>query len=330
MTQVLAVVGPTASGKSALAAALAESLESEVISADSMQVYKGMAIGTGAPDADTLARAPHHFIGMLEPGAPFSAGTFAEWARPVVERINRERGAPEAPKPAIVAGGSGLYVSALVTGLFEGPARDAAIREWLQREAEREGVDVLYRRLQGVDPAYAAVILPGDLRRIVRALEVHELTGRPLSEWHAEHQRQAPAFTAVWVGIDWPRHVLYERINRRVDAMLQAGLLDEVRALLDAGYGPVLDRLRSLGYREMAAHLLGELSLDEAAARMKQNTRRFAKRQLSWFRQERRIRWIRAGESLDEQALRAETLHWFYQESGTGQPAPDRGIGEKG
>lgn len=289
MTSVLALVGPTASGKTSLAVELAEALGTEIISADSMQVYRGMEIGTAAPTPEERARVPHHLVSFLDPADHFSAGEFERQARQIVARLNAQG------KTAVVAGGSGLYLRALIDGLFPGPARDEAIRERLQSEAESGGVEAMYRRLQDVDPDYARAILPGDLRRIVRALEVYEITGAPLSALHREHREAEAPLDAVQVALDLPRPELYARIEARVDRMLEAGFLDEVRALLDAGYEDRLAKIRSLGYREMIAHLKGELSLAEAVALMKQNTRRFAKRQLIWFRPDPRIYWLPAG-----------------------------------
>lgn len=304
MTAIVAVVGPTASGKSALAVALAERLHSEIISADSMQFYRHMTIGTGAPTAEQRRRVPHHFVEFLDPSEDFSAGAFQLAARECAAAINATG------RPAIVAGGSGLYVQAVIDGLFDGPPKQPAVRKRLHQEAARDGKPALYARLTEIDPGYAAIINPGDLVRIVRALEVYEVTGVPLSLLHAEHRRQVQSLEAVQVGLDWPREVLYERINRRVDAMLDEGLVDEVRWLLEHGYEKDLHRLRSLGYREMAAHLKGECPLEEAVQQMKQNTRRFAKRQLGWFRADKRIHWIPVDETtrVDDLVSRAMAL----------------------
>ena len=302
MTHVLAVVGPTASGKTDLAAELAEALDTEVISADSMQVYCGMEIGTAQPSPAAQARAPHHFVGFLEPGEPFSAGVFRELALEKVRELNA-RG-----RIAVVAGGSGLYVRALIDGLFEGPGRDPHIRQRLHQEAEERGLERLFERLGEVDPAYAAAILPGDLRRIVRALEVYELTGTPISEWHARHQQQAPLLNALQIGIAMPRPLLYGRINRRAHRMLEAGFLHEVHLLLRAGHERHLERIRSLGYREAAAYLGGCMTHHGMVEAMKQNTRRFAKRQLSWFRKDKRIHWLETGDPPDIPALRDQAL----------------------
>ena len=288
--EAVAVVGPTASGKTALAIALAERLGTEIISSDSMQVFAGMEIGTAAPTASERARVRHHFVSCLNPGDLFSAGEFQRQGRIVLGNINA-RGVP-----AVVAGGSGLYTSALLDGLFEGPEKNDAVRAKLEGEAAVAGAGALYARLQAVDPEYAATIDQQDTRRIVRGLEVYEISGTPLSALHREHQARAVRVQSRFVAIQYPREVLYRRINDRVDAMLAAGFLDELRALLEAGHRANLEQLRTLGYREFMAHLRGEVSFEDARAAMQQNTRRYAKRQLTWFRADDRIEWIEPDE----------------------------------
>jgi tRNA dimethylallyltransferase len=287
--QVLAVVGPTGSGKTALALELAERIGTEIISADSMQFYRGMEIGTAAPTPEERARVAHHFASFLAPDEQMAAGPYGELAREVVEALNR-RG-----KPAVVVGGSGLYVAALIDGLFEGPAKNEAIRKRLHAEAEASGNAALYARLQEVDPEYAASLSSeNDLIRVVRALEVYEISGEPFSKLHRDHQEQAQPLDAVQVAIDWPREVLYERINTRVERMVEQGWIEEVQRLLADGYGPQLHRLKALGYREIAAYLAGEQSREAALEATKMHHRRYAKRQLSWFRGDRRIQWLEA------------------------------------
>jgi len=283
---ILAVVGPTASGKTALAIEFAERLQTEIISADSMQVYKGMEIGTGAPTPEEQARVKHHFVSFLDPGTKFSAGEFERLAREVVLDLNK-RG-----KTAVVVGGSGLYLRALIDGLFDGPGADESLRSQLNAEAEKIGTPAMYDRLVRIDPAYAAQIKPTDLKRIVRALEVHTIAGEPLSALHAQHRAAHPPLNSIQVLIDWPRSVLYDRINARVDQMLANGFIDEVRRLDAQGHAPALMRLRSLGYREFLAHIHGHQTLEPATDRMKQLTRNFAKRQLTWFRADKRIQWL--------------------------------------
>jgi len=300
---ILAVVGPTASGKTSLALALAERLNTEIVSADSMQFYRGMAIGTAAPSPAELAQVRHHFVGFLDPSMEMAAGEYERRARAIVAELNA-RG-----KTAVVVGGSGLYVSALLDGLFPGPARHPEIREQLKAEAAERGNAHLYARLQAVDPVYAASLTSeNDLIRIVRALEVYEVTGTPFSALHREHQAQAEPIEAVQVALDWDRELLYARINRRVDAMVAAGWAEEVRELIAAGYERHIHRLKALGFREMAAHLHGRQSLEEAVEATQQHHRRYAKRQLTWFRADKRLHWLPAGPQTDSKALAEAVL----------------------
>ena len=303
MIAAIAVVGPTASGKTALALELAENLGTEIISADSQQFYRGMEIGSAAPAPAERARVPHHFVCFLDPRESMAAGDFERLARREVARIN------ETGRPAVVVGGSGLYVQALLRGLFEGPPRNQTIRDRLRDEARRFGNDHLFQALQRIDPEYAAAMTsPNDLVRIVRALEVYELTGRPLSALHREYRENKPPLAAVQVGMDWPRKTLYERIDSRVDTMIAAGWLDEVRALLKAGYRDEIFRLKPLGYREIVAYLEGKSPLADVLALIRQNTRRMAKRQLTWFRADKSIHWLAARPDRATQSMLQEVL----------------------
>ncbi len=314
MTGVVAVAGPTATGKTALAIALAERLDTEIISADSQQFYRGMEIGTAAPTPEERARAPHHFVCFLDPSEQMAAGDYQRAARAVVARLNA------AGKPAVVVGGSGLYIHALIDGLFEGPPRDPEIRARLEAQADCHGNAHLFARLQAVDPTYAATLTSANDRvRVVRALEVHELTGTPLSELHREHRRKTRAIPNVQVALDMPRDGLYARINRRVDAQIAAGWIEETRALLDAGHGEHLQRLKSHGYRELAHHLETGAPLDETCAQIKRNVRHYAKRQFSWFRADKRIHWLDAGHGVPLAEHVAAVLRLIEQ----GEETPD-------
>ncbi len=288
---IIAVVGPTASGKTALAIDIAEALDTEIVSADSMQFYRGMEIGSGAPSADELARVRHHFVSFLDPGETMSAGRFESIARPVIDRLNAEG------RVAIVVGGSGLYIRALIDGLIDGPSASGDLRARLAERAESVGAEAMYRDLVAIDPAYAAQIDPNDLRRIVRALEVYELTGKAFSAHHAEQQPIRAPLECLQIAIDWPRAELYERINRRVEAMFASGFVEEVETLLRGGQEANLLRLRALGYREIIRHLRGGRSREETVELIKQQTRRYAKRQLTWFRADTRIEWISPAEA---------------------------------
>lgn len=283
--KVIAIVGPTGSGKTALGIAVAQRLGGEILSADSMQFYRGMEIGSAAPTLEERTRVPHHFVSCLAPNEEMSAGEFQRLGRERIVALHAEG------KRAIVVGGSGLYVRALIDGLMEGPPRQPEIRERLQAEAESLGAPALMARLREVDPAYAAVLTSDQDRiRIVRALEVFEATGKTLTEWHAA--QAADALPAARYGLNWDRPALYARINARVEAMVAMGWVDEVRQLVAAGYAEQIDRLKALGFREIAAHLRGGQTLQEAIAQAQMHHRRYAKRQLTWFRADTRIDWL--------------------------------------
>jgi len=285
----LVLVGPTAGGKSVAALAAAEMLGGEIISADSMKVYRGMDVGTAKPTAEERRRVAHHLLDILDPSESYDAARFAaDCARAVEETASRGR----AP---IVEGGSALYLKSWLEGLFEGPARDERIRSRLRAEAGEKGRAHLHRRLAEVDPASAERIHPNDYRRMERALEVYELTGRPMSELHAgAESRVAPGVRIA--GISVPRERLYARIDRRVDAMMAAGLLDEAKALASRPEGLSKEASSALGYAEVLAHLRGEFDLAEAVRLIKRNTRRLARKQMAWFRRFEGVTWVEPGE----------------------------------
>lgn len=314
--RALAVVGPTGSGKTALALALAEALDGEIVAADSMQFYRGMAIGTAAPTPEEQARVPHHFVGMLNPNQRLPAGEYSVAARSCIESLEARGRTP------VICGGSGMYVQAVLDGIFDGPGRDDTLREALTAEAEALGGAALLARLHAVDPAYATVIgSPNDLVRIIRALEVHALTGVPLSEWHRRHQESTASLPAMQVAVDYPdRAALYARVDQRVCAMIASGWVDEVAALLDAGYGPDLLQLKALGYNALAAYLRGEHTLDEATAAIQKYHRNYAKRQLTWFRNDPRVVWLPAPKDGDTAAL-VDQLLALWQGRGGRIPA---------
>lgn len=287
MKPVLVVVGPTASGKTRLGIELARALDGEIVSADSMQFYRGMEIGTAAPTPEERAEAVHHFVSILDPDQDMAAGKYQCLARACIAEV-QARG-----KTAVVVGGSGLYLRALMDGLFDGPPRDEAIRARLRHEARELGNAHLMERLRIIDPEYAATLTSeNDQVRLVRALEVYELAGTSLSELHRRHRESLEAMPVLQVGIRMDRNLLYQRIDRRVDLMMEAGWLAETGRLLERGYGPHLDRLKALGYRELAASLRGEQDLVTAVAAAKQHHRRYAKRQMTWFRADPRIHWL--------------------------------------
>ena len=280
----LALVGPTAVGKTDLSLALAESLSAEIVSIDSMLVYRGMDVGTAKPSGAERARVPHHMIDVAEPSEAFSVARFQEAAR-LVLRQTGERG-----REALLVGGSGLYFRAIVDEL-EFPGTDRDTRSELERQATALGPERLYARLASMDPAAAARIEPGNARRIVRALEVPALTGRPFSSFADAWERYDPDAVRA-AGLRMSREPLVERIRARVRAMLDDGWIDEVRSLVDAGFGGWLTSTQAIGYAELARHLRGEMTLEDAVEATVKRTTNLARRQMAWFRRDPRIRWF--------------------------------------
>jgi len=285
------LIGPTASGKTTVAIEVAERTGAEILSLDSMSLYRGMDIGTAKPTADERARVPHHLIDLAEPHEAFSTGRYLEEADRAIDDVIR-RGA----KPLFV-GGTALYLKGLTEGFFDGPPADWGLRNRLIAEAASAGAPALHEHLRAVDPGAAARIHPNDLRRIVRALEVHETTGRRISELQTQFGSPSARHDCALAGIRRDRAELYERINRRVDAMFSAGLVEEVRALLRSPKGISHAASQFVGYREVIAHLRGECTLEEAREKIRTRTRQFAKRQFTWFRKFPSIRWVDAGAS---------------------------------
>lgn len=286
---VVAVVGPTAVGKSALGIALAQAFEGEIVSADSRQVYRRMDIGTAKVTPAERAAVPHHLIDVVEPDEPYSLAVYQADAYAAIEAIHRRGRLP------IVVGGTGLYVRAALGGFAiprVGP--DEGVRRRLEAFAREHGGDALYGRLRSVDPVAAARIDPRNVRRVVRALEVYELTGRRFSEQQGASQ---PPWRVLRIGLTMDRAALYRRIDERVDQMMEAGLLQEVEALIASGYGCELPSMSGIGYRQICAYLRGEVTLAEAVRQIKTSTHRFVRQQYSWFRlDDPEIHWLDAGE----------------------------------
>jgi tRNA dimethylallyltransferase len=288
-----------------VAVALAERLGAEIVCADSRQVYRKMEIGTAKPTAAERSRVPHHLIDLVDPDEAYSAGRYA---RDAVACLNALRARNV---PALAVGGTGLYLRALLWGLCEGPAADPALRAaWLARERDEPGA--VYRRLSAVDPASAAAIHPNDLPKALRAVEVFELTGEPLSARQHAHGFRVPQYDAVVIGLRRERNDLYARIDARVDAMLAQGLVAEVEGLMQAGYGADAPGMRAVGYRQLAGALRGAWDLDEAVRLIKRDSRRYAKRQTTWFGADPSIQWVdaasnaRVDELVDRVAARVE------------------------
>ena len=294
--RLVVVVGPTGAGKTGLAIELAERAGGEVISADSQQVYVGMDIGTGKATPAERARVRHHLIDVVRPDAEMTAARFVELADAAIADVTA-RG-----KTAVVCGGTGLYVRALLLGLFAGPGRDPDLRARLDAEAD---VDALHARLASIDPELAARVDRNDRKRIVRALEVWELTGVPMSEHQRRHDHRAatPRYPARLIGLAPPRDALYRRIDQRVDEMIAAGLVDEVRALRDAGYQPPLRSQQAIGYAELHETFAGRLTLDRAIELIKRNSRRYARRQISWYRPDPAVAWAEGPRAVDLASL---------------------------
>jgi tRNA dimethylallyltransferase len=303
MPPLLVIVGPTASGKSRLAMELATGFGSEIIGADSRQIYRGLDIGTSKPDRKVLQAVPHHLISLVSPDETFSAG---EYKRRVESLFRQGKGRkPEAPW--IMAGGTGLYIKSVLHGLWEGPSADYELRKkLLKKEAESYGW--LYRELTRLDPASSVRIHPNDRSKIVRALEVCYLTGLPLSRLHTRQPFRKPEGECIQIGLLPERETLYRQIDQRVDEMIRIGWIDEVEGLLKAGYDESLPSMRSLGYPVLASHIRGSLSREEAVLRIKKETRHYAKRQMTWFRKDPGIRWLAA----DRMAEVAATIRERY------------------
>ncbi len=294
-TPVIALVGATAVGKSVVAVELARRIEGEIINADSRQVYRGMAIGTGIPSDEERGGVPHHLYGISEPDDDFSLGRFLTAATCAIEDIH-ERG-----KTPIIVGGTGQYVWALLEG-WNVPevAPNPELREELMERAEVEGRDALHEELRRLDPAAAELIHPNNLIRTVRALEVVRTTGRPFSE---QRTQTAPPWDIRLCGISMEREALDARIEQRVDRQLETGWIDEVKNLLEQGYSPSLSSFRSIGYREIAAHIEGGIPFDEMRQAIIHKTRRFARTQFAWFRaDDERITWMDASQSTEQLA----------------------------
>jgi tRNA dimethylallyltransferase len=284
--KVVIVGGPTASGKSELAVRLAERFDGEVVNADSMQCYRGLDVGTAKPSTDQLQRVPHHLLGIVDPEVNFTAASYQLEARRVVTEIHARGRLP------VLVGGTGLYIKAFLSGLAESPGADVAAREECNRIADLEGNENLLEILRKVDPVSAARIHPNNRVRIIRALEVFKQTGRSISEFQDEHGFMLEWCNSLKVGINVERSELYRRINDRVDNMVADGLVEEVESLLSMGYSPSLKSLSSIGYREICDFLAGRNTFPEAVELIKQNSRRYAKRQFTWFKKDQEMIWF--------------------------------------
>lgn len=282
--KVILIVGPTCSGKTDLSLQLAEKLNTEIISADSRQVFKYLNIGTAKPNKNYRNKIKHHFIDNLEPDEYFNVSIFENQSLKVIEDLFKKEKIP------IVVGGSGLYVKALVDGIFNSVDSDEQIRGQLQRKKEEFGIEYLYEELKSVDPKSAEKMLPQNYKRVMRALEVYYLTGQTIDK-HQEKYKRELNIDFKQYGLMWDRKKLYENIENRVDMMIQNGLVDEVNSILKRGYSKELNALNTVGYKEVISFLENDIEYEKMIDLIKRNTRRFAKRQLTWFRADKRIYW---------------------------------------
>ena len=306
--KIVVVCGPTASGKTALSIALAKAFDGEVVSADSMQIYRGMDIGTAKPTLEEREGIPHHMLDVAEPGESYSVSRYVQEATACVEDI-LSRG-----KLPIVCGGTGLYIDGLIRGTdFQPAGTDNGIREELEKEWEAQGAEAMMARLAAVDPDSAERLHLSDKRRILRALEVYLATGETITAHNARTKAIPPRFEAVMIGLNTqPRDILYGRIDRRVDVMLEQGLLQEVQTLLEKG---LLEgtAAQAIGYKELLAHFRGEMTLDAAADLIRQKSRNYAKRQLTWFRRDERVKWIVYNAPQAAQAVLQEATEYLQK-----------------
>jgi tRNA dimethylallyltransferase len=284
--KIVIIIGPTASGKTDLALRLAERLDGEIVNADSMQLYRGLDIGTAKPSPELRNRVPHHLIDIADPDQEFSASDFRREAAKAIADI-AGRG-----KRAFIVGGTGLYIRALLQGLVDSPSGAGEVRLELEEEARRRGNGALLGELAKVDSVTAERLHSNDLVRIIRALEVYRMTGNPISQQRSSHGFSGDYYCALKLGLSVERLELYERIDSRVERMMGDGLVDEVQTLLERGFSPQLKALRSIGYRHICAYLSGEYSLAEGVRLMQRDTRRYAKRQMTWFRNDKEINWV--------------------------------------
>ncbi|MCJ7772615.1 MAG: tRNA (adenosine(37)-N6)-dimethylallyltransferase MiaA [Desulfobacterales bacterium] len=283
---IIIICGPTGVGKTTIGIELAKRFNGEIISADSMQIYRYMDIGTAKPTTAEQDEVSHHMIDIIHPDEPFDAEMYSKMAREKIYRLHEQGIIP------FVVGGTGFYMKALEYGLFDPGLSDPAIRDRLRKEAEISGTRFLYERLCTSDPDTAETVHPNDTYRIIRALEVYELTGTGISAYRSQHGFSDNPFRVLKLGLEMKRETLYERINQRVDMMMEAGFVEEVRGLLNKGYNADLKSMQSIGYRHMAGFIKGEISWEEAIQIMKRDTRRYAKRQFTWFNADDSVKWI--------------------------------------
>jgi tRNA dimethylallyltransferase len=305
--KVIVLAGPTCSGKTTLSVLMAEKLNTEIISADSRQFYKYLDIGTAKPGGEILKKVKHHFINVLEPDEYFNVSLFEKQGMNVIEDLLGKGKIP------IVAGGSGLYIKALTEGIFDEADINEETRSELMMIKERTGIEGLYKELEKVDPESAAKMLPQNWKRVLRALEVYLTTGQPIWKFHEKQAREVDVQFKMY-GLNWKREVLYKNIEQRVDGMIDNGLIEEIKYILGKGYSKTVNSLNTVGYKEIISYLEGEISQDRAIELIKRNTRRYAKRQMTWFRKMEGMHWFDVAsfgdlDNICEEIIKTERLY---------------------
>jgi len=289
--EVIVIVGPTCSGKTNLSLKLSQLIPSEIISADSRQIYKYLDIGTAKPSKNQLKKATHHLIDILDPSENYDASLFEKDAEKIIDEIFKKNKTP------IIVGGSGLYIKALIDGIFVTADKDEEYRKELHQKRKEYGNELLYKELEKVDPESAAKMLPQNWKRVMRALEVFHTSGQPIWKHHQiQYIGKEKKYLFKQFGLNWDRKILYENIDKRVDEMIDMGFVDEVKNILDKGVDKNLNSLNTVGYKEIIQYLEEEITLDRAIELIKRNTRHYAKRQLTWFRKDKRIYWFDVNE----------------------------------
>jgi tRNA dimethylallyltransferase len=285
--KVIVIVGPTCSGKTNLSLKLSQIFPAEIISADSRQFYKLLNIGTAKPSGEQLQKVKHHLIDFLDPSETYDVSRYEKEAEKIIDQIHKKNKTP------IVVGGSGLYIKALIDGIFENADKDEEYRNELLQKRKEFGNEYLYEELKNVDEVSAAKMLPQNWKRVMRALEVFHTTGEPIWKHHQKQSsKKEKKYLFKQFGLNWNRETLYKNINRRVDEMIEKGLVEEVKSILEKGYDKFLNSLNTVGYKEIIQYLEGEILLERAIELIKRNTRRYAKRQITWFRKDDRIHWF--------------------------------------
>ena len=302
--KVIVVVGPTCSGKTYLSLKLAELIPSEIISADSRQIYRLLDIGTSKPSKEQLQRITHHLINILDPSENYDASLFEKDAETIIEEILSQNKTP------IVVGGSGLYVKALINGIFDTADKDEEHRNELLQKRKEFGNEFLYEELKKVDPISADKMLPQNWKRVMRALEVFHTSGEPIWEHHQKQSAQKEKkYNFKQYGLNWERKLLYEKINQRVDWMIENGLVEEVKNILNLGYDKSLNSLNTVGYKEIIPYLDGEITLERAIELIKRNTRHYAKRQMTWSGKDKRIHWFDINDISELDQIAEKIIH---------------------